>query len=221
MRANPCWPKCGGRFRAHKLRGRERLCWRWPSPSSLTQSCLIYRIDVCRLRLRCVEWQRRVARLVTTWAAEGGRGAVAEHGEVLRDATPSRHSDPGTQYTSVFGRRCREMSVRTSMGSVGNAHQNAIAESFFASLEYELLGRHALQKHVRGRTRYALTRRRAGIRHDVVTDRSTISRAGDSNVSPTHCIGPSTHDCMLTRRQAFVDRGEQRDKQQQSESTPL
>lgn len=161
MRANPCWPKCGGRFRAHKLRGRERLCWRWPSPSSLTQSCLIYRIDVCRLRLRCVEWQRRVARLVTTWAAEGGRGAVAEHGEVLRDATPSRHSDPGTQYTSVFGRRCREMSVRTSMGSVGNAHQNAIAESFFASLEYELLGRHALQKHVRGRTRYALTRRRA------------------------------------------------------------
>jgi transposase InsO family protein len=158
--------------------------------------------------------------LVTTWAAEGGRGAVAEHGEVLRDATPSRHGDPGTQYTSVFGWRCREMSVRTSMGSVGNAHQNAIAESFFASLEYELLGRRASEARPRPHAVCTYTSK-GDIRHDVVTDRSTISRAGDSNVSPTHCIGPSTHDCMLTRRQALVDRGEQRDKQQQSESTPL
>ena len=41
------------------------------------------------------------------------------------------HSDHGSQYTSVeFGKRCREMGVRPSMGSVGDAYDNAMAESF-------------------------------------------------------------------------------------------
>jgi putative transposase len=52
------------------------------------------------------------------------------------------HSDQGSQYTSVaFGKRCEEMGVRPSMGSVGDAYDNAMAESFFASLECELLDR--------------------------------------------------------------------------------
>ena len=52
------------------------------------------------------------------------------------------HSDHGCQYTSVaFGKRCEEMGVRPSMGSVGDAYDNAMAESFFASLECELLAR--------------------------------------------------------------------------------
>ena len=52
------------------------------------------------------------------------------------------HSDQGTQYTSIaFGMRCQEMGVRPSMGSVGDAYDNAMAESFFASLETELLDR--------------------------------------------------------------------------------
>ena len=52
------------------------------------------------------------------------------------------HSDQGTQYTSVaFGKRCKEMGVRPSMGSVGDCFDNAMAESFFASLECELLAR--------------------------------------------------------------------------------
>jgi transposase InsO family protein len=52
------------------------------------------------------------------------------------------HSDHGTQYTSIaFGRRCQEMGVRPSMGSVGDCFDNAMAESFFASLECELLDR--------------------------------------------------------------------------------
>ena len=50
------------------------------------------------------------------------------------------HSDQGSQYTSVaFGNRCREMGVRPSMGTVGDAYDNAMAESFFASLECELI----------------------------------------------------------------------------------
>ena len=52
------------------------------------------------------------------------------------------HSDQGSQYTSLeFGSRCRTMGVRPSMGTVGDAYDNAMAESFFASLECELLDR--------------------------------------------------------------------------------
>jgi putative transposase len=52
------------------------------------------------------------------------------------------HSDQGTQYTSIaFGMRCQEMGVRPSMGSVGDCFDNAMAESFFATLECELLDR--------------------------------------------------------------------------------
>jgi hypothetical protein len=47
-----------------------------------------------------------------------------------------------TQYTSIeFGRRCRDTGVRPSMGSVGDAYDNAMCESFFATLECELLDR--------------------------------------------------------------------------------
>lgn len=52
------------------------------------------------------------------------------------------HSDQGCQYTSVgFGARCREAGVRPSTGSVGDCYDNAMAESFFATLETELLDR--------------------------------------------------------------------------------
>jgi putative transposase len=52
------------------------------------------------------------------------------------------HSDQGSQYTSTeFGRRCRDAGVRPSMGSVGDCYDNAMCESFFATLECELLDR--------------------------------------------------------------------------------
>ena len=52
------------------------------------------------------------------------------------------HSDQGSQYTSLaFGGHCREAGVRPSMGSVGDAYDNAMCESFFATLECELLAR--------------------------------------------------------------------------------
>ena len=56
--------------------------------------------------------------------------------------TVIHHSDQGTQYTSIaFGLRCKEASVRPSMGSVGDAYDNALCESFFATLECELIER--------------------------------------------------------------------------------
>ena len=46
------------------------------------------------------------------------------------------------QYTSVaFGNRCKEAGVRPSTGSVGDAYDNAMCESFFATLECELIDR--------------------------------------------------------------------------------
>jgi putative transposase len=53
------------------------------------------------------------------------------------------HSDRGAQYTSLtFSRRCQETGIMPSMGSVGDAYDNALAESFYATLEAELLMRH-------------------------------------------------------------------------------
>jgi len=52
------------------------------------------------------------------------------------------HSDQGSQYTSLaFGRRLRDAGMRASMGSRGDCFDNAMAESFFATLECELLAR--------------------------------------------------------------------------------
>lgn len=54
------------------------------------------------------------------------------------------HSDHGCQYTSLaFGRRVREAGLSQSMGTVGDCFDNAVAESFFASLETELFDRKA------------------------------------------------------------------------------
>ena len=50
------------------------------------------------------------------------------------------HSDHGSQYTSwAFGRRLRAAGVLGSMGSIGDAYDNAMAESFFSVLQRELL----------------------------------------------------------------------------------
>ena len=59
-----------------------------------------------------------------------------------RAAGAIHHSDQGCQYTSIdFGQRCAAAGVRPSMGSVGDCYDNAMAESFFATLECELLDR--------------------------------------------------------------------------------
>ena len=62
------------------------------------------------------------------------------------------HSDQGCQYTSIaFGNRCGEAGVRPSMGSVGDAYDNAMCESFFATLECELLDRIRFRTQVEAR----------------------------------------------------------------------
>jgi putative transposase len=54
------------------------------------------------------------------------------------------HADHGSQYTSwAFGQRLRSAGLLGSMGSVGDCFDNALAESFFSSLQVELLDRRA------------------------------------------------------------------------------
>lgn len=80
----------------------------------------------------------------------GARGV--EHGAGAAQ-TQGRHPPqrPG-QYTSLaFGERCRQMQVRPSMGTVGDAYDNAMAESFFASLEGELIERSTFQSKAQAR----------------------------------------------------------------------
>jgi putative transposase len=91
------------------------------------------------------------SRMVVGWAM----GAQVVAGLVVRALTMAirrrrpdgglvHHSDHGAQYTSLaFGRTLREAGLAGSMGSVGDALDNAVAESFFASLQTELLDRHA------------------------------------------------------------------------------
>jgi putative transposase len=72
-----------------------------------------------------------------------------------RPADVIHHSDQGCQYTSIaFGARCREAGVRPSMGSVGDCYDNAMCESFFATLECELLERSRF--HTQGEARVAV-----------------------------------------------------------------
>ena len=84
------------------------------------------------------------------------------------------HSDQGTQYTSLaFGGLCREAGVRPSMGSVGDAYDNAMCESFFATPECELLGRRRFTSQAEVRMAifsyiegwYNPARRHSGIRY--------------------------------------------------------
>ena len=54
------------------------------------------------------------------------------------------HSDQGGQYVSLaFGRAARDAGIAVSMGSRGDAYDNAVAETFFATLKKELVNRRA------------------------------------------------------------------------------
>jgi len=86
---------------------------------------------------RIVGW-----RMATHLRTELVRGALDMALWQRRPLDVIHHSDQGCQYTSIdFGDRCREAGVRPSMGSVGDCYDNAMAESFFATLECELIDR--------------------------------------------------------------------------------
>jgi putative transposase len=86
---------------------------------------------------RIVGWS-----MATTLASQLVLDALNMAVTTRRPKNVIHHSDQGSQYTSIeFGQRCRDAGVRPSMGSVGDAYDNAMCESFFATLECELLAR--------------------------------------------------------------------------------
>jgi len=53
------------------------------------------------------------------------------------------HTDRGSTYTAdAFTRLCRDSGIRQSMGRVGSCFDNAAAEAFLSTLEWEVLSRH-------------------------------------------------------------------------------
>jgi putative transposase len=91
------------------------------------------------------------SRLVVGWSMDRSADAALVVGALdmaLAARRPAgglvHHSDHGAQYTSIaYGTRMREAGISASMGTVGDSYDNAMAESFFASLETELIDRSA------------------------------------------------------------------------------
>ena len=90
--------------------------------------------DLVMVPLRMAVWQRR------------HEGHPTAAGELIH------HSDAGSQYTSVrFTEHLELEGISPSIGSVGDAYDNAMAESFFASLEGELIERSTFQSKAQAR----------------------------------------------------------------------
>jgi putative transposase len=78
--------------------------------------------------------------------------AVAARGPSLAELVA--HSDHGSQYTSlVYGAYAKQSGIELSMGSIGDPWDNALAETFFASLEKELLRRERFETREHARMR--------------------------------------------------------------------
>lgn len=110
-----------------------------------------------------------------------------------RPTSVIHHSDQGSQYTSVaFGLRCKEAGVRPSMGSVGDAYDNAMCESFFATLECELLDRRKFPTKAEARMAvfsfiegwYNPGRRHSALGYKSPIEYERIAAAGSQTVSP-------------------------------------
>ena len=82
--------------------------------------------------------------------ARGGRNAIWQAEEQDRVVF---HTDRGSTYTSnAFTALCRKLGVRQSMGRVGSCFDNAAAEAFFSSLEWEVLSRTTFRDTIEAQT---------------------------------------------------------------------
>jgi putative transposase len=98
------------------------------------------------------------SRRIVGWAmadhlrAELVLGALDMAAQQRNSEETIHHSEQGCQYTAVgFGQRCEDAGVRPSMGSVGDCYDNALCESFFATLECELIERESFSDRLEAR----------------------------------------------------------------------
>lgn len=96
---------------------------------------------------RRASWRAELLSSAPTRLTESSsRHCTPPSGEVLQRPIES------PQYTSLsFGHRCQQLGVRPSRGTVGDAYDNAMAESFLATLECERLDRRAHRTHAEAR----------------------------------------------------------------------
>ena len=124
-------------------------------------------------------------RRIVGWAMESSPAADLVVGALEMAIAQRRpedvihHSDQGSQYTSpTFGKRCRDAGIALSMGSVGDCYDNAMAESFFASLECELLDRTRFRNHAEAKAelfRYIEGWYNTHRRHSAIGQRSPVN----------------------------------------------
>ena len=105
-----------------------------------------------------------LAVVLDVWSRRVVGWAMADHlrtelvADALTNAVAARDPAPGVVFhatavaSPAFGRRCREAGITPSMGSVGDCYDNALAESFFATLECELLDRTRFATRTQART---------------------------------------------------------------------
>jgi putative transposase len=109
----------------------------------------------CYLAVVLDAWSRRVVGWAIATTLHASVVLAALEMAVARRRPPKgviHHSDKGSQYTStVFGLRCQTHEIVPSTGSVGDAYDNAMAESFFGTLEAELLARRRFRTHEEAR----------------------------------------------------------------------
>jgi transposase InsO family protein len=154
-------------MRAARLSGIYRRRWRQASPAAPVHDDLVRRRFVAeapdRLWLTDItehptrEGKVYLAAVLDVYSRRIVGWSIADHlrAELVVDAlemarwrrrpAPGRtilHSDHGSQYTSwAFGHRLRAAGLLGSMGRVGSAYDNAMMESFFSTLQRELLDR--------------------------------------------------------------------------------
>jgi putative transposase len=125
--------------------------------------------------------------IVMAVAARGGRDRIA--GVIF-------HSDRGSTYTDHgFSKLCRDLGIVQSMGRVGSCFDNAAAESFFSTLEHELLSRRSFAtpedaKPVVGQWCYEFYNRRrrhskAGMLTPVAYEQTTLTAPRTTHGSDT------------------------------------
>jgi putative transposase len=108
---------------------------------------LAFILDACSRRV--VGWSM-ATHLRTELVVDALQMAIAR-----RKPAPGlvHHSDRGVQYTSLsFGKRLEDEKLLPSMGRVGSAYDNALAESFIATLKTELLYRNSWPTRQAART---------------------------------------------------------------------
>jgi transposase InsO family protein len=141
-------------------------------------------------------WSRRVVgwAMATHLRTELVLDALAMAISQRRPQAVIHHSDQGSQYTSLaFGNRCREVGIRPSMGAVGDCFDNALCESFFATLECELLDRSTFQTPAEARLAvfqfiegwYNLHRR-----HSALGQRSPMRFEMEQTIQPINLPSP-------------------------------